>query len=198
MAFYLPHRYEIEYDENRLEIGREIGRRFLGIDCDEHPVNAVADTVNISIVKSGNENGSGCGESGANTGTYMESNVTSGGDIGNARKHNQIKENATDEINLNCEKDELVLDVLNDDLIAKVRGRITSKCQLPIADGVAFGFGLELWANCKLTIHFDVLSCELSGTVGSKELFEPCVTAVKAFLAGEPFSEFESSMYFHR
>lgn len=35
-------------------------------------------------------------------------------------------------------------------------------------------------------------------TDGSKEVFEPCVTAVKAFLAGEPFSEFESSMYFHR
>lgn len=33
---------------------------------------------------------------------------------------------------------------------------------------------------------------------GSKELFEPCVTAVKSFLAGEPFKEFENSMYFHR
>lgn len=194
MAFYLPNRYEIEYDENRLEIGREIGRRFLGIDCEEHPVNAVADSVNINIVKSGNENGSGCGESGANTDTYTDSNVTSGGDIGNARKQNQIKDNATDEINLNCEKDELVLDVLNDDLIAKVRGRITSKfqiCRLPCG-------AFKLCAHCKLTIHFCVFSRKFSGTVGSKELFEPCVTAVKAFLAGEPFSEFEASMYFHR
>lgn len=124
MAFYLPNRYEIEYDENRLKIGKEIGRRFLGIECEEHPVNAVADSVNISMVKSGNENGSGCGES-ANTDAY-DSTVT-GGDIGNAAKQNQIKENTNDEINLNCEKDELVLDVLNDDLIAKVRGRITSK-----------------------------------------------------------------------
>lgn len=33
---------------------------------------------------------------------------------------------------------------------------------------------------------------------GCKELFEPCTTAVKSFLAGEPFSEFEVSMYFHR
>ncbi|XP_073815305.1 G protein-coupled receptor kinase 2 isoform X1 [Musca autumnalis] len=55
--------------------------------------------------------------------------------------------------------DEFVLDVLNDDLISRVRSKITS---------------------------------------GSKELFEPCVKAVKAFLAGEPFREFETSMYFHR
>lgn len=33
---------------------------------------------------------------------------------------------------------------------------------------------------------------------GSKELFEASVTAVKTFLQGEPFREFESSMYFHR
>lgn len=55
--------------------------------------------------------------------------------------------------------DEFVLDILNDDLISRVRNKINS---------------------------------------GSKELFEPCVKAVKAFLAGEPFQEFETSMYFHR
>lgn len=55
--------------------------------------------------------------------------------------------------------DELVLDVLNDDLIARVRDKING---------------------------------------GSKELFEPCVLAVKSFLAGEPFREFETSMYFYR
>lgn len=58
-----------------------------------------------------------------------------------------------------CDKEELVLDVLNVDLILSVREKINS---------------------------------------ASKELFEPCVTAVKAFLAGEPFREFENSMYFHR
>lgn len=31
-----------------------------------------------------------------------------------------------------------------------------------------------------------------------KELFEPCFNAVKTYLAGEPFREFETSMYFHR
>lgn len=32
----------------------------------------------------------------------------------------------------------------------------------------------------------------------SKELFEASVTAVRTFLEGEPFREFEASMYFHR
>uniref|UniRef100_A0A336MN44 CSON003998 protein n=1 Tax=Culicoides sonorensis TaxID=179676 RepID=A0A336MN44_CULSO len=32
----------------------------------------------------------------------------------------------------------------------------------------------------------------------NKDLFEGCVTAVKSFLEGDPFSEFETSMYFHR
>ncbi|XP_063707413.1 G protein-coupled receptor kinase 2 [Culicoides brevitarsis] len=32
----------------------------------------------------------------------------------------------------------------------------------------------------------------------NKDLFDGCVNAVKSFLEGEPFSEFEDSMYFHR
>ncbi|ALC47842.1 Gprk2 [Drosophila busckii] len=55
--------------------------------------------------------------------------------------------------------DELVLDVLNDDLIAQVRNKLNS---------------------------------------GGKDIFAHCMKAVKAFLAGEPFREFENSMYFHR
>lgn len=53
----------------------------------------------------------------------------------------------------------LVLDVLNDELVERVREKMLS---------------------------------------GSKDLFELCETQVKAFLAGEPFQEFEHSMYFHR
>lgn len=34
--------------------------------------------------------------------------------------------------------------------------------------------------------------------ISSKELFEASVTAVRTFLEGEPFREFEASMYFHR
>ncbi|KAH8332615.1 hypothetical protein KR074_007148 [Drosophila pseudoananassae] len=55
--------------------------------------------------------------------------------------------------------DELVLDVLNDDLIAQVRTKLNS---------------------------------------GGKDIFAQCMNAVKSFLAGEPFREFENSMYFHR
>lgn len=35
-------------------------------------------------------------------------------------------------------------------------------------------------------------------TNGHKDLFAPCVQAVKQCLAGEPFKEFAKSMYFHR
>lgn len=56
-------------------------------------------------------------------------------------------------------RDEFVLDILNDDLISRVRSKLSN---------------------------------------GGKDLFEPCVKSVKAFLAGEPFREFEDSMYFHR
>lgn len=71
----------------------------------------------------------------------------------------QLNGNSTNANKSPLASDEFVLDVLNDDLISRVRSKITS---------------------------------------GSKELFEPCVKAVKAFLAGEPFREFETSMYFHR
>lgn len=35
-------------------------------------------------------------------------------------------------------------------------------------------------------------------TNGHKDLFAPCVQAVKTCLAGEPFRDFVKSMYFHR
>ncbi|KAJ6637641.1 G protein-coupled receptor kinase 2 [Pseudolycoriella hygida] len=117
-------RYEIEYDENRLKIGRDIGKRFLGIDFfDEDSENGEPEVMDNSTDTTANN------------------------------------ENTISKCNLSGEKDELVLDVLNDDLISKVREKITHGC---------------------------------------KELFEPCTTAVKSFLAGEPFIEFEMSMYFHR
>lgn len=33
---------------------------------------------------------------------------------------------------------------------------------------------------------------------GHKDSFTPCVETVKSFLAGEPFKDFTTSMYFHR
>ncbi|XP_075148273.1 G protein-coupled receptor kinase 2 isoform X2 [Haematobia irritans] len=71
----------------------------------------------------------------------------------------QLNGNSTKGKKTPLSSNEFVLDILNDDLISRVRSKITS---------------------------------------GSKELFEPCVKAVKAFLAGAPFREFETSMYFHR
>lgn len=76
---------------------------------------------------------------------------------------------------------ELVLDVLNDDLIAQVKEKITRKRSEVNCDGV----------------HFDIDDL-CSFPDGGKELFEACVVPVKSFLAGDPFSEFEQSMYFHR
>ena len=69
-----------------------------------------------------------------------------------------------------------VLDVLNDVLIAKVREKITS---------------MIVFVNIKF-----VNINEFYYLGGSKDLFEPCVVSVKSFLAGEPFREFEASMYF--
>lgn len=47
-------------------------------------------------------------------------------------------------------------------------------------------------------INYNYRFCVFLFVDGSKELFEACVVSVKSFLAGEPFSEFENSMYFHR
>lgn len=43
-----------------------------------------------------------------------------------------------------------------------------------------------------------VEKCKEKLSSGNRELFSDCLAATKAFLAGEPFSQFESSMYFHR
>lgn len=85
-------RYEIEYDENRLKIGRDIGKRFLGIDFfDEDSENGEPEVLDNSTDTTANN------------------------------------ENTISKCNLSGEKDELVLDVLNDDLISKVREKITRK-----------------------------------------------------------------------
>ncbi|XP_017491708.1 PREDICTED: G protein-coupled receptor kinase 2-like isoform X2 [Rhagoletis zephyria] len=231
-------RYDVEYDENRISIAVDIGRRFLAIDtptalnngiCDigvENDVNdanitnstvesnTAAETENCNNTtanKSSSNNhkiyerhngdehngndhlqqqqqqqqnqqqrddtaiqcndagGSGGGDSGVDAGDTVGGG--SGEGSGGGGGGGGCDDNGGGDKEINClytaggkklnlfNRDELVLDVLNDDLIARVRDKITS---------------------------------------GNKELFEPCVTAVKAFLAGEPFREFETSMYFHR
>lgn len=79
----------MEYDENRLKIGREIAKRYLGILFED----------------------SGGGDG-------VENNDHGG----NKEQNNSEKENETNRILI---KDELVVDVLNDDLIEQVRKKIT-------------------------------------------------------------------------
>lgn len=210
-------RYEIEYIVNRIFIGHDIGRRFLdiepqlelrnggegdGSECldpetrEELLLNSnnanpteTAETENCNNTTANNCNSN---KINSNTNTNSSSNhkklqlndthnhngddatLNGGGGGGNGDGNNGDDGDAGDE-GVECgdsqdaEKggtsgtgsgsDELVLDVLNDDLIAQVRNKLNS---------------------------------------GGKDLFAHCVKAVKAFLAGEPFREFENSMYFHR
>lgn len=43
-----------------------------------------------------------------------------------------------------------------------------------------------------------IVRCQHQIDTAHRELFTDCSAAVKSYLAGHPFSLFESSMYFHR
>lgn len=231
LCFYCSfHRYEIEYDENRLEIGHDIARRFLGIECENNPISdrQCGDEVVLQITDNDDLNKNTRRNSSSNDTTTATStvpkqentpNVSTANAINNtittattttstaaatataadsaatttattlttatvtitsitaasvakpvsntittntnattiysttsANKLSKENVNATDATNeevdsksahttdnnraiskdmhLNCEKGELVLDVLNDDLIEKVRGRISCKSSI--------------------------------------------------------------------
>lgn len=140
-------RYEIEYDQNRLEISKDIGRRFLGFDIKE-------DGTATAYVpsKEGDEDVGGGGDAPVTINNSPTDKEKLGRNI--LRDENGVGEGP----DLQAEH-KLVLDVLNDELVERVREKMLS---------------------------------------GSKDLFELCQIQVKAFLAGEPFQEFEHSMYFHR
>ncbi|XP_030573804.1 G protein-coupled receptor kinase 2 [Drosophila novamexicana] len=193
-------KYEIEYIVNRIFIGHDIGRRFLDIEPQLELRNGGGEgldqeTRDELLLNSSNANPTETAE------TEHCNNTTANNcnNINNTNHktlqhdiHNHNGEDAARAINggdgdaendgdegVECEdsqdadkvgggvsgtgsgspSDELVLDVLNDDLIAQVRSKLNS---------------------------------------GGKDIFAHCVKAVKAFLAGEPFREFENSMYFHR
>lgn len=115
-----PPRYEIEYDENRLQIGRDIGHRFLGIECGGGGDAGV-------VICNG-------GATAADSATGSESAAAAAADAGDETdsgivtkepRENGVNgrlEDASDGLRL---LDELVLDVLNDDLIAHVKEKIT-------------------------------------------------------------------------
>lgn len=97
-------RYEIEYDENRLQIGRDIGKRFLGIPYrDGHSA-----LCRRSVIGAGDDDGDDETDSGIEA--NKDALVTENGDV-----------------LLEVELDELVLDVLNDELIARVEEKLTRK-----------------------------------------------------------------------
>lgn len=162
------YRYEIEYDENRLEIGWDIARRFLGIECEGNSVNdsrSSADNGGVVVSSNGsgianvandehkigdNRNGTDDTITATTNVTNTSANTTAAApattttssttlakenkstnlgndDVSKTNQTNDSNKETSKETNLNCEKDELVLDVLNDDLIAKVRGKLSCK-----------------------------------------------------------------------
>lgn len=216
-VFVLPScRYEIEYIGNRIYTGHSIGRRFLDVEPQQVLRNGGGGDADIDgldaetreelLLNSSNANPTETAETenrnnttANNCNNIMNSNhkklqqqndthnhngedaglalngddtndVENDGDEGVVCDSSQDAEKSgggivgTDmetvtRMGTGLGSDELVLDVLNDDLIAQVRNKLNS---------------------------------------GGKDLFAHCVKAVKAFLAGEPFREFENSMYFHR
>lgn len=135
-------RYEIEYDETRYEIGKDIGKRFLGI---EYEGEGVIDSGGGGGGGVRHDEGGGGGYSidrdehighhpDCNDGTVDGINTKNGIDSNDDEDDDdnetiENKENiSSKEFHFINEKDELVLDILNDDLIAKVRGKITRKC----------------------------------------------------------------------
>lgn len=144
-------RYEIESDENRLEMSSDICRRYLGIIDDNDRGVAKLEEINCKPLN----------------------NLSV--------KTNSDKENNSVSLDYNkvFGADEIVLDILNDDLIAPVKLKLIRKL------------------ICYIIITLIMLT-QINILDANKDLFEECVVAVKAFLAEEPFREFEASMYFHR
>ncbi|KAH8331228.1 hypothetical protein KR067_013082, partial [Drosophila pandora] len=212
-------KYEIEYIVNRIFIGHDIGRRFLDIEPQlelrnggggdaldaeaqeelllnssnanptetaetENCNNTTANNCNnINSKSSTNSHTSSINHKKLDTRNHNGDDATGNGSNGDegvecldSREDNGPEKSSEDgggggedggggggggngTTTCGGSADELVLDVLNDDLIAQVRTKLNS---------------------------------------GGKDIFAQCVNAVKSFLAGEPFREFENSMYFHR
>lgn len=168
------NRYEIEYDENRLEIGWDIARRFLGIEFENNPISDTRcdaevekecredvvlqisdnDDLNKSSRRNSNETTTPISKQEtttttatvtkpvSNTTNYsttssnklskenVNADFSKNEDVVSKITHtNDNNKDTSKQTHLNCEKDELVLDVLNDDLIEKVRVKITCKLE---------------------------------------------------------------------
>lgn len=176
----------MESDENRFLIAYEICRRFLGIQTD----------IKINDDKTSNN------DMMDNNDRTELNNINQMNNVISPKHHSNEKEidKEVDEYT----GDDLVVDILNDELISQVNDKLQGK------ENIIFNINLthiDFFTNSnvmsqrsylkelpryQLTHVFNTL------TGASKELFESCFQSVKSYLAGEPFSEFECSMFFHR
>lgn len=113
-------RYEIEYDENRLQIGRDIGHRFLGIESGGGGGDDGVLICNGGAAAADGATGSETATAAADAGDETDSGI-----VTKEPRENGGLEDASDGLLLLDDDDELVLDVLNDDLIAHVKEKIT-------------------------------------------------------------------------
>ncbi|XP_055848139.1 G protein-coupled receptor kinase 2 isoform X1 [Episyrphus balteatus] len=213
---HIISRYEVEYDEHRIAIAKEIGRRFLVIDVGStdtidgnnttttttaSPTSPEATTQqtetdsnhhkrqtkhHIDASDTCNHNGGGGGGEEHNGVATDDSGGGGGCDSGGGGVV-ETTTNNTDKNNISYWESNK--ENFND-------------CHKNSATMMSNSKGVFRYGNDDHVL--DVLNDDLIARVrdkitsGSKELFEPCVNAVKSFLAGEPFREFETSMYFHR
>lgn len=98
--FIILFRYELEYDENRTKIGHEIAKRFLGIIIED---------------SGGGRGGGGGGGDG-------------GGAVDESTQNEKLDRNDKHENSINklYSKNELVVDVLNDELTEQVQKLFSS------------------------------------------------------------------------
>ncbi|XP_055618889.1 G protein-coupled receptor kinase 2 [Toxorhynchites rutilus septentrionalis] len=165
-------RYEIAADENRLELAYDLAKRYLCV-CTE------------SQATEDSGGGGGDGDDGK-----CDDDSGIGGDTKKLSNHDEQQEkranstsNVTSTSAPGCKTNN------SSSVPPKANSNNSSSA---IRSGDDDDFVLDVLND---DIVAQVRSKLLTST---KELFDASVTAVKTFLEGEPFREFEASMYFHR
>lgn len=169
-------RYEIASDENRGDLAYELAKRYLGLCTEASESQATED--------SGGGGGDGddgkCDDDsgiGADTKTQKLSNHEIDHDGGKAKSNS----NSANSQNANATTGN-----------SKVSSNSTAVAAAAIRNPDDDDFVLDV-------LNDDIVAQVRSKLlISSKELFEASVQAVRTFLEGEPFREFEASMYFHR
>lgn len=222
--FVLPsRRYEIEYIGNRIYTGHSIGRRFLDVEPQQVLRNGGggggdadidgldAETREELLLNSSNANPTETAETENRNNTTANTNCNN---IKNSSNHKKLQQQQNDTHNHNGEDAGLALNGTDDTNDGENDGDEGVVCDSSqdaekSGGGIVGTDGLETVTRMGTGLGsdelvLDVLNDDLIAQVrnklnsGGKDLFAHCVKAVKAFLAGEPFREFENSMYFHR